>query len=160
MRRLALIAAIGLAGPAAGYTVTLGAPPVGDAPSGVRPHMLGVSKLVPKPMDSSFAPKAVASTFGLSKMDSAMRDKTQATLTRLGARQQGSRIIVTLPGDVLFDFDKSDIRSDARPVLAQLSEVLLAMPDAPVEILGHTDAKGGDDYNLALSERRARAGRD
>lgn len=155
MRALAMVAAIGLAGPAAGYTVVLGAAPVGEKPSTVAAHALPQSTLAEKPMASTLAPVQAQSSFALKDMDSAMLEKTQDTLTRLGARQEGSRIIVTLPGDVLFDFDKSDIRADARPVLSQLSEVLLAMPDAPVAILGHTDAKGSDEYNQALSERRA-----
>ncbi len=155
MRALAMVAALGLAGPAAAYTVTLGAGLVGEKPSTTAPYVLPGSVLVEKPMVSTLAPVQAQSSFGLKDMDSATMAKTQASLTQLGARQEGSQIIVTLPGDVLFDFDKSDIRPDARPVLSQLSEVLLAMPDSPVEILGHTDAKGSNDYNQALSERRA-----
>ena len=155
MRALAMVAAIGLAGPAAAYTVTLGAAPVGEKPSTVVPYGLPASTLAERPMASTLAPVQAQSSFGLKDMDSATLEKTQASLTQLGARQVGNQIIVTLPGDVLFDFDKSDIRADARPVLSQLAQVLLAMPEAPVEILGHTDAKGSDDYNQALSERRA-----
>ena len=155
MRALAMVAAIGLAGPAAGYTVTLGAAPVGERPSTVMPHDLPQSTLAEKPMASTLAAGQAQSGFGLKDMDSATMERSQAALTQLGARQQGGQIIVTLPGDVLFDFDKSDIRADAQPVLSQLAQVLVDMPDAPVAILGHTDAKGSDDYNQALSERRA-----
>ena len=155
MRALAMVAAIGLAGPAAAYTVTLGADPVGERPSTVAPYVLPQSKLAEKPMASTLAAVQAQSGFGLKDMDSATMEKAQATLTQLGARQQGDQIIVTLPGDVLFDFDKSDIRADARPVLSQLAQVLVAMPDAPVAILGHTDAKGSEDYNQGLSEGRA-----
>lgn len=160
MRRWVILAALGLAGPAAAYTVTLGAAPVGDRPSTLAPHAMPALQLAESPANSALAPVQATSSFGLKDMDSATRDKTEATLTRLGARPEGGRIIVTLPGDVLFDFDKSDIRADARPVLAQLAQVLLAMPEAPVEIVGHTDAKGSDDYNQALSERRAVSVRD
>lgn len=66
--------------------------------------------------------------------------------------------VITLDDAILFDFDKSDIRADAAGVLDTLSGALGQVPDAEaVEILGHTDAKGDDDYNLALSERRAQA---
>lgn len=56
---------------------------------------------------------------------------------------------------MLFDFDKSEIRADARPVLSKLASVIQAMPDVPVTIVGHTDSKGDDDYNQHLSQDRA-----
>ena len=123
MRALAMVAAIGLAGPAAAYTVTLGAAPVGEKPSTVVPYGLPASTLAERPMASTLAPVQAQSSFGLKDMDSATLEKTQASLTQLGARQVGNQIIVTLPGDVLFDFDKADIRADARPVLSQLAQV-------------------------------------
>lgn len=63
--------------------------------------------------------------------------------------------LITLGDRVLFDFDKSDIRADAAPILDTLAAALQKVPDARIEIGGHTDAKGSDDYNQALSERRA-----
>lgn len=90
-------------------------------------------------------------------MDSETRLATEKSLTTLGAKKEGNKIVVTLPGDVLFDFDKYDIREDARPVLSQLAEVLSVMPDASVTIVGHTDSMGSDDYNQSLSEDRAKS---
>jgi OOP family OmpA-OmpF porin len=58
---------------------------------------------------------------------------------------------------VNFDFDKSDIRSDGRPVLDEAIRVLQAEPGVTVTVEGHTDSMGTDAYNQALSERRARA---
>jgi outer membrane protein OmpA-like peptidoglycan-associated protein len=64
--------------------------------------------------------------------------------------------LYTLPADVLFDFDKADIRPDARAALESISaSIAKRFPDAPLEIRGHTDAKGADGYNQDLSERRA-----
>lgn len=65
--------------------------------------------------------------------------------------------VVTLNDQVLFDFDKSDIRTDAAKVLDTLAGALNQVPAKAMEIRGHTDAKGSDDYNLELSERRARS---
>lgn len=144
-------------GPAAAYRVTRGAAPVGDAPSRFEPRDFPASRLAERPQPSTAGPPAQASSFGLKNMDSETRSRTEATLTELGARRDGDRILVTLPGDVLFDFDRADIRADARPVLARLAQVLSAMGDAPLDIVGHTDAKGADDYNQDLSERRAKA---
>ena len=137
------------------YTVTLGAGPVGEAPSRFEQAELPGSTFVERPMAGTLGDVAQESSFTLTDMDSDLRDKTLATLTRLGAREENGRIIITMSGDVLFDFDKADIRADARPTLAQIAEVLLALPDSPVQIIGHTDAKGSDDYNQDLSERRA-----
>jgi OOP family OmpA-OmpF porin len=56
---------------------------------------------------------------------------------------------------VNFDFDKSDIRSDGRPVLDEAIRVLQAEPGISVSVEGHTDSMGTDAYNQGLSERRA-----
>ena len=68
--------------------------------------------------------------------------------------------MVALPGDVLFDFDKAAIRTDARPVLDKLAQLIASDPGSSIAIEGHTDSKGDDAYNLRLSERRAAAVRD
>ena len=56
--------------------------------------------------------------------------------------------------DVLFDFDRAEIRSDAYDALEHVAEIV-ANKHKPVTIEGHTDGKGTDGYNQALSERRA-----
>ena len=160
MRALAILVAVGLAGPAAAYTVLLGAPAVGERPSTIAAYTLPSTQLTEKPMTSTLAEVQAQSSLGPAEGTSSLTETTQQSLLELGAVQEGGQIRVTLPGDVLFDFDKSDIRADARPVLDQMAGVLLSMPDDPVAITGHTDAKGSDDYNQALSERRAESVRN
>ena len=75
----------------------------------------------------------------------------------LGAQETDLEVRVDLPADVLFDFDKAEIRPDASQALAQLATVIRAYPSGRVELGGHTDAKGDDTYNQKLSERRADA---
>lgn len=58
---------------------------------------------------------------------------------------------------IRFDFDSDVIRPESTPVLEQLRSALTNNPDLSVVIEGHTDDRGEDDYNLELSERRARA---
>lgn len=58
---------------------------------------------------------------------------------------------------VEFDYDKSDIRPDARPVLEEAVAILRENPDVKVVIEGHTDSIASEAYNQKLSERRARA---
>jgi outer membrane protein OmpA-like peptidoglycan-associated protein len=62
-----------------------------------------------------------------------------------------------LAADVLFDFDKSDIRPEAERVLARAAAFIKERATGAVRIEGHTDAKGSDNYNQRLSERRAAA---
>lgn len=78
-------------------------------------------------------------------------------LARLGAKVTDQQIVITLPGSVLFDFDKADIRADAERTLAEVVEVIGAYAGRPVRIEGHTDSMASDSYNQALSERRAKS---
>ena len=79
----------------------------------------------------------------------------QGALKDLGAKVTGREIKINLSADVLFDFDKWDLRPEARPALEKVVSVLQAYPKAQVLIEGHTDGKGADQYNQRLSERRA-----
>ncbi len=64
-------------------------------------------------------------------------------------------IMVRLPSDILFDFDSYQLRPDAEPLLAQVAEILKRYGRADVEIGGHSDTFGDDQYNLKLSQERA-----
>lgn len=59
--------------------------------------------------------------------------------------------------DVLFDFDESILKPGAEAVLSGIVEQLQANPSYQVELVGHTDSTGPEEYNMGLSERRARA---
>jgi OOP family OmpA-OmpF porin len=56
---------------------------------------------------------------------------------------------------VNFDFDKSDIRADARPVLDEAASTLKEEGQIRITVQGHTDSRGTDAYNQTLSEQRA-----
>lgn len=78
----------------------------------------------------------------------------------LETRREARGLIVSL-SDVLFDFDKATLKPGTKEKLSKLSGILLAYPGAyRMEIEGHTDAIGSDDYNLKLSEARANSVRD
>ena len=62
--------------------------------------------------------------------------------------------MVTL-GDVLFETDKSELKGSAASNLDKLVAFLSSNPDRSVQIEGHTDSVGNDDYNFSLSQRRA-----
>ncbi|MGD0282166.1 MAG: peptidoglycan-associated lipoprotein Pal [Dissulfurispiraceae bacterium] len=57
--------------------------------------------------------------------------------------------------DIHFDFDKSDIRSEAKPILKNLSGMLSTDTKTQVVIEGNCDERGTSEYNLALGDRRA-----
>ncbi len=66
---------------------------------------------------------------------------------------------VVLQG-VNFEFDKDILIADSRQILDRVAASLLAHPDVKVEVGGHCDSDGSDEYNLKLSDRRAKAVRD
>ena len=59
-----------------------------------------------------------------------------------------------------FDLDKSDLRADARDVLAANATWLKAHPSVAFTIEGHCDERGTAQYNLALGDRRANAAKE
>jgi outer membrane protein OmpA-like peptidoglycan-associated protein len=65
-------------------------------------------------------------------------------------------MIVNLP-DILFDVNQSTLKSDAKLVIAKLAGILLIMQDLNLRVEGHTDSTGPYDYNMKLSEDRARS---
>lgn len=81
----------------------------------------------------------------------------EAVLEELGAKVTQQEIVIDLSADVLFDFDKADLKPAADGDLGKVAEVARANPGTPIDVAGHTDAKGADAYNQRLSERRAEA---
>lgn len=67
----------------------------------------------------------------------------------------GEGIVVEFTSDVLFGFDASALKSEAKVNLDKLVTILDKYPDTDIEIHGHTDSKGSLAYNQSLSERRA-----
>jgi outer membrane protein OmpA-like peptidoglycan-associated protein len=77
------------------------------------------------------------------------------------AREGRSELVFELGADVLFDFDRAELRPEADPVLRSLLEQVEAkLRRARFRVEGHTDAKGEEAYNQKLSERRAASVRD
>jgi len=84
----------------------------------------------------------------------------ESVLKDLGAKVTDQEIRIELSADVLFDFDKHDLRPEAVPSLEKVAEVLRSRAASPATIEGHTDGKGSDAYNQPLSEKRAQAVRE
>lgn len=104
----------------------------------------------------------------LQEMNKAEQDTAQAKqqvsemqqqLKDLDARQEARGTVVTL-GDVLFDFNKAEIKPAAISHLAKLAAFLNNNIDRNAAIEGHTDNVGASDINMLLSQRRANAIKD
>jgi len=74
----------------------------------------------------------------------------------LETRETARGLIVNL-SDVLFDTGQYTLKPGAREKLAKVSGIILAHPGLKIEVEGHTDSIGGDEYNMRLSENRASA---
>jgi outer membrane protein OmpA-like peptidoglycan-associated protein len=72
----------------------------------------------------------------------------------LQTRDTPRGLIVSMP-DVLFDFNQYTLKPEARERLARISGIVLAYPDLKLDVEGHTDSIGTDDYNQTLSQKRA-----
>lgn len=80
----------------------------------------------------------------------------QQQLADLQAKQTDRGVVVTL-GDVLFDTGQATLKPGADLAVNRLATYLSSNPQTKVLIEGHTDSRGSDDYNIGLSDRRARA---
>lgn len=65
-----------------------------------------------------------------------------------------------LLGDVYFDFDRAELKAEARERLSRNADFLKSRPEFLVTVEGHCDERGTNEYNLALGDRRATATRD
>ncbi len=99
----------------------------------------------------------------LGRRDSANLERMsamQAALSKLAATRTSERgFIVTLPG-LFFDSGKSVLKAGARNTLTKIADQLRINAETSIAVEGHTDSKGTDALNQALSERRATAVRD
>jgi len=90
------------------------------------------------------------------KMDK-QAEEMEKVLGDAEVRREGEGIVILFKEKVLFGFDRSDLSTAAKGNLDKLKNVLVKYPDTNIEVIGHTDSKGSDDYNQGLSQRRATA---
>jgi outer membrane protein OmpA-like peptidoglycan-associated protein len=88
----------------------------------------------------------------LNRMQEAFDNIVETRRTAIG-------VVLNLGDRVEFEFDKSELRPQERELLARIAGVLIASVDQgyAIQVFGHTDDVGSDEYNDALSERRAQA---
>ena len=90
----------------------------------------------------------------------ALRSQLLQQLNAVLETRDSARGLIVNMSDVLFDTAKYTLRPGAREKLAKIAGIVLAHPSLRLEVEGHTDSVGGDEYNQRLSENRATAVRD
>ena len=91
------------------------------------------------------------------------QDRQEAELRRRTAgtgievTRDGDVIKLNLPDGVTFDFNRADLKPQFYPALDQVASTMAEYNQTIVEVSGHTDSVGSDEYNQGLSERRASA---
>jgi outer membrane protein OmpA-like peptidoglycan-associated protein len=88
------------------------------------------------------------------------RERMQLALSKvLETRMTARGLILNVP-DILFEFNKSDLKPQARETLSRVCGILQVAEGYKLGFEGHTDSVGSDEYNQALSEHRAQSVRD
>lgn len=84
-----------------------------------------------------------------------------ATTARMGpAAGTGEDFVVNVGDRVFFDFDKYDLKPEARATLEKQAAWLKKFPGVTVTVEGHCDERGTREYNLGLGERRANSAKN
>lgn len=131
--------------------------PLDRAGGGSVPETSALSNMRGAPV-SRFGPATGGgTTFGAAGNATSSLSAVEKLKSDLGAVDTDRGTVVSLPGDVTFDFDKATIRDAAKPTLDRLAQLIAAGGAGQIAVEGHTDAKGDDDYNKRLSEARAQA---
>ena len=86
-----------------------------------------------------------------------LREQLRQQLSLILETRETARGLIVNVSDVLFDFNKATLRPGAREKLAKVSGILASHPGLKIEVEGHADAIGSEEYNQRLSERRAQS---
>lgn len=87
----------------------------------------------------------------------ALRERLRQQFASILETRETARGLIVNINDVLFDFNKYTLKPGAREKLAKVSGILLAYPGLKIQLEGHTDSIGTDEYNMTLSQQRADA---
>ena len=129
------------------------------APTGPTQAELDAAK---KAADEEAARKAAAEAAAKKAAEEAAAKKAAEEAAAKKAAEEAAAAAFKAAADkalvnIHFDFDKSDIKEADRSILQGIADFMKAYPQAKVEIQGHCDERGTNEYNLALGNRRAAA---
>jgi len=83
--------------------------------------------------------------------------RNQLRSTGVSVTRNGDSIVLNMPSNVTFGVDQSDVRAEFTEVLNSVALVLNEYKKTYVDVLGHTDSSGSEQYNLNLSVKRAQS---
>jgi peptidoglycan-associated lipoprotein len=89
--------------------------------------------------------------------DSAERERMERERAAREAAERARAVSADLAAMINFEYDQSVIRSTDQGTLDRKASILGANPNVKLQISGHADERGSDEYNLALGNRRAAA---
>jgi peptidoglycan-associated lipoprotein len=89
--------------------------------------------------------------------DSAERDRLERERMAREAAERANAVKADLAAMINFDYDQATVRSVDQGTLDRKAAILGANPNVRIQISGHADERGSDEYNLALGNRRAAA---
>jgi len=94
--------------------------------------------------------------YQMDKQIKELKEQTAGTGIDVTEVDNGQAILVNLPDGVTFDVDSAMLKPQFRNTLDQIAQNLQTYPDSLIDVYGHTDSTGSDQYNQTLSERRAK----
>jgi outer membrane protein OmpA-like peptidoglycan-associated protein len=96
----------------------------------------------------------------MDKQAEEIKQEVQGAKVEVVGEGEEAKVNLTFESGFLFDVNKAELKPDTIANLNKLAEILQKYPDTNIIIEGHTDSTGKDDYNMALSEKRAKAVQD
>lgn len=91
--------------------------------------------------------------YTLDRQEAALRNSLSTKEATI--QNTGSELIVTLPEGITFASNSTYVRDDIRPEIYKIANNLREYPNTTVDVIGHTDSTGSEEYNQALSADRA-----
>lgn len=92
----------------------------------------------------------------MDRQEAELRQRMRGTGVTV-TRTADNEILLNLPNEVTFDFDRADVKPQFRNTIDAVARNLADFSSTTVDVVGHTDSVGSDSYNLDLSQRRADA---
>ena len=91
----------------------------------------------------------------MNKQEEVLRQKTEGT--GIGVARQGDQIALSMPSNITFGVNSSDVQPGFQATLDDVAQTLNEYPATAVDIIGHASSDGDDASNQVLSEQRARS---